>query len=185
MYFRKKTSAGRAYLQIVESRREGAAVRQQVIATLGRIDELQASGQLERLLRSGARFAAKLIFNSAKYQAVVNACKIAPRERRGTTLRRRDVDYASPTWRTVGGRATPRAESARLAVGRGAERSRKRLPSCSTCVSVRESRSAITSGQEVRTLLSAAARRSSRSFFSTSARKLHATWPRIVSSSLW
>ena len=34
MYFRKKTSGGRAYLQIVESRREGAAVRQQVIATL-------------------------------------------------------------------------------------------------------------------------------------------------------
>ena len=61
MYFRKKTSAGRAYLQIVESRREGAAVRQQVIATLGRIDELQESGQLERLLRSGARFAAKAI----------------------------------------------------------------------------------------------------------------------------
>jgi len=59
MYFRKKTSGGRAYLQIVESRREGAAVRQQVIATLGRIDELQESGQLERLLRSGARFAHK------------------------------------------------------------------------------------------------------------------------------
>ena len=61
MYFRKKTSGGRAYLQIVESRREGAAVRQQVIATLGRIDELQQSGQLERLLRSGARFADKAI----------------------------------------------------------------------------------------------------------------------------
>jgi hypothetical protein len=61
MYFRKKTSGGRAYLQIVESRREGAAVRQQVIATLGRIDELQKSGQLERLLRSGARFAEKAI----------------------------------------------------------------------------------------------------------------------------
>jgi len=61
MYFRKKTSSGRAYLQIVESRREGASVRQQVIATLGRIDELQASGQLERLLRSGARFADKAI----------------------------------------------------------------------------------------------------------------------------
>jgi len=29
MYFRKKTSGGGAYLQIVESRREGAAVRQQ------------------------------------------------------------------------------------------------------------------------------------------------------------
>ncbi len=53
MYFRKKASGGRAYLQIVESRREGAAVRQQVIATLGRVEDLQASGQLERLLRSG------------------------------------------------------------------------------------------------------------------------------------
>jgi len=61
MYFRKKTSGGRAYLQIVESRREGAAVRQRVIATLGRVEDLRASGQLERLLRSGARFAAKAI----------------------------------------------------------------------------------------------------------------------------
>lgn len=61
MYFRKKTSGGRTYLQIVESRREGEQVRQQVIATLGRIDELQASGQLERLLRSGARFVAQMM----------------------------------------------------------------------------------------------------------------------------
>lgn len=30
MYFRRKTSAGRAYLQIVESRRDGDQVRQQV-----------------------------------------------------------------------------------------------------------------------------------------------------------
>ena len=65
MYFRRKTSAGRAYLQIVESRRDGDQVRQQVIATLGRFEELQASGQLERLLRSGARFAAKAMVLSA------------------------------------------------------------------------------------------------------------------------
>src|SRR5271156_5153320 len=65
MYFRRKTSAGRAYLQIVESRREGDQVRQQVIATLGRFEELQASGPLERLLRSGARFAAKAMGLSA------------------------------------------------------------------------------------------------------------------------
>src|ERR1700682_4497953 len=65
MYFRRKTSAGRAYLQIVESRRDGDQVRQQVIATLGRVEELQASGQLERLLRSGARFAAKAMVLSA------------------------------------------------------------------------------------------------------------------------
>ena len=43
MYFRRKTSAGRAYLQIVESRREGDQVRQQVIATLGRYEDLQAA----------------------------------------------------------------------------------------------------------------------------------------------
>jgi hypothetical protein len=65
MYFRRKTSAGRAYLQIVESRRDGEAVRQQVIATVGRFDELQASGQMERLVRSGVRFAAKAMVLSA------------------------------------------------------------------------------------------------------------------------
>src|SRR5258708_3541654 len=47
--FAARPSAGRAYLQIVESRRDGDQVRQQVIATLGRYEELQASGQLERL----------------------------------------------------------------------------------------------------------------------------------------
>jgi hypothetical protein len=77
MYFRRKTSAGRAYLQIVESRREGDQVRQQVIATLGRYDELRASGQLERLLRSGARFAAKAMVLSAAADDATN--KIAVR----------------------------------------------------------------------------------------------------------
>jgi hypothetical protein len=61
MYFRKKQSGGRVYLQIVESRRIGDQVRQQVIATLGRLEDLQASGQLQRLLRSGARFAAHVL----------------------------------------------------------------------------------------------------------------------------
>jgi hypothetical protein len=71
MYFRKKTSGGRAYLQIVESRRQGAQVRQQVIATLGRIEDLRDSGQLERLLRSGARFAAKAIIVNALAEGAV------------------------------------------------------------------------------------------------------------------
>jgi HEAT repeat protein len=56
MYFRRKQSQGRFYLQIVESHRTGDQVRQRVIATLGRLDVLEASGQLDRLLRSGARF---------------------------------------------------------------------------------------------------------------------------------
>jgi transposase len=73
MYFRKKTSGGRAYLQIVESRRAGAQVRQQVIATLGRIEDLRDSGQLERLLRSGARFAAKAIVVNGYAEGTVTA----------------------------------------------------------------------------------------------------------------
>jgi len=77
VYFRRKTSAGRAYLQIVESRRDGDQVRQQVIATLGRYEELQESGQLERLLRSGARFASKALVLSAV--ADDSALKIASR----------------------------------------------------------------------------------------------------------
>jgi hypothetical protein len=47
VYFGRKTSAGRAYLQIVESRRDGDQVRQQVIATLGRYEELQQSGDVQ------------------------------------------------------------------------------------------------------------------------------------------
>src|SRR5271165_380158 len=78
MYFRRKTSGGRAYLQIVESRREGGAVRQQVIATLGRIDELRESGQLERLLRSGARFADKAIALDRGEATTVSTRRIGP-----------------------------------------------------------------------------------------------------------
>jgi hypothetical protein len=78
MYFRKKQSGGRVYLQIVESRRQGEQVRQQVIATLGRYDDLQTSGQLERLLRSGARFAA----NASALEAMRDGSAVAVDVRR-------------------------------------------------------------------------------------------------------
>ena len=48
------------YLQIVRSVREGDTVRQQVIANLGRREQLVASGELDGLLRSLARFSEKL-----------------------------------------------------------------------------------------------------------------------------
>jgi hypothetical protein len=51
--FRKKISGGRVHLQIAESRPVGGHVRQRVVSTLGRLDALQASEQLERLVRSG------------------------------------------------------------------------------------------------------------------------------------
>ena len=56
MFFRIKPSGERRYLQIVENTRDGTATRQRVLATLGRIEDLEASGKLDALLRSGARF---------------------------------------------------------------------------------------------------------------------------------
>jgi hypothetical protein len=53
MFFRVKGTGERQYLQLAESIREGRKVKQRIITTLGRLDELQTSGQLDRLLRSG------------------------------------------------------------------------------------------------------------------------------------
>ena len=61
MFFRIKSSGPRRYLQIVENHREGSAVHQQVVATLGRMDELAASGGLAALLASGARFCERVM----------------------------------------------------------------------------------------------------------------------------
>ena len=61
MFFRTKTSGSRTYLQVVENRWEGGRSRQRVVATLGRLDELQRSGQLDALLVSGARLAESVL----------------------------------------------------------------------------------------------------------------------------
>jgi hypothetical protein len=76
MYFRKKTSGGRAYLQIVESHRDGGQVRQQVIATLGRYEDLRESGQLERLLRSGTRFSRKAMVVDAVHDGSATVSEV-------------------------------------------------------------------------------------------------------------
>ena len=55
MDFRTKRSGGFKYLQMVESHRVNGKPRQTVLATLGRLDALKETGELERLLRSGAR----------------------------------------------------------------------------------------------------------------------------------
>lgn len=60
MYFRVKRTGTYAYLQIVESFREQGRVHQRVLSTVGRLDGLQATGQLESLMRSGLRFCEKL-----------------------------------------------------------------------------------------------------------------------------
>jgi hypothetical protein len=61
MFFRKKKSGDRTYFQIVENRWEDGRSKQRVICTLGRLDELEASGQLDRLISSGAKFSESMM----------------------------------------------------------------------------------------------------------------------------
>ena len=61
MFFRTKKSGPRTYLQIVENHWRDGRPHQTVLATLGRLDQLQANGQIDGLLASGARFAEKIL----------------------------------------------------------------------------------------------------------------------------
>jgi hypothetical protein len=49
MFFRIKLSGERRYLQIVENTRDGVSTRQRVLATLGRVEDLEADGRLDAL----------------------------------------------------------------------------------------------------------------------------------------
>ena len=60
MFVRTKPSGAHKYLQVVESFREGRKVRQRVVATLGRLDRLQAEGNIDGIVKSLARFAIKV-----------------------------------------------------------------------------------------------------------------------------
>jgi hypothetical protein len=65
MFFRRKISGRTEYLQIVKNDRVEGKPRQSVVATLGRVDELAQDGTLDRLLRSGARFARSAVVLTA------------------------------------------------------------------------------------------------------------------------
>ena len=65
MFFRIKKSGPRAYVQAVENNRADGAVRQSVIANLGRADDLIASGALASLLASGAKLTDQVFLVSA------------------------------------------------------------------------------------------------------------------------
>ena len=68
MFFRQKRSGEHVYLQIVENRWEKGRSKQRVVATVGRLDQLQQSGQLDGLLQSGAKFAEAVMVLSAHRQ---------------------------------------------------------------------------------------------------------------------
>jgi hypothetical protein len=67
MFARVKKSGRYEYLQIVHNLRVDGHVRQQVLATLGRLDLLKETGQLDALLASCAKF--------SEHAAVLNAAR--------------------------------------------------------------------------------------------------------------
>lgn len=60
MFVRVKPSGRYKYLQIVENSREGKKVKQHVLCTLGRLDRLTTSGQIDGLAKSLLRFSQKI-----------------------------------------------------------------------------------------------------------------------------
>jgi transposase len=80
MFARVKKAGQHEYLQIVENRRENKKSIQRVIATVGRMDQLGAKGEIESLVCSLSRFSEKvLMILSGKSAAVeASAKKIGP-----------------------------------------------------------------------------------------------------------
>ncbi len=79
MFARIKKSGKYQYLQIVENHKEGKKVKQSVIATVGRLDRLQAKGRVETLIRSLSKYSEKvLLVLSNKSDVTANGKKIGP-----------------------------------------------------------------------------------------------------------
>src|SRR3974377_2354058 len=81
MFFRVKNAGSYQYPQVGHSVRQGEKLRQHVFGTLGRVDELKASGRLEALIRSGLRHCEKFALidaHAAGETQAVTAQRIGP-----------------------------------------------------------------------------------------------------------
>src|SRR3972149_1290556 len=79
MFARIKKSGQYQYLQIVQNRREGTKTIQRVVATIGRMDQIQRKGEIESLVRSLSRFSEKvLLVLSGKSDVKADVKKIGP-----------------------------------------------------------------------------------------------------------
>ena len=79
MFARIKKTGQYSYLQIVQNRREGTKTIQRVIATLGRVDQIQAKDEIENLVRSLSRFSEHvLLIISGQSDIHAQARKIGP-----------------------------------------------------------------------------------------------------------
>ena len=78
MFSRNKKSGEFQYLQIAENRKDSGKVKQRLIATIGRMDQLQAKGRVETLIRSLSRFYERtLMILNGQSDVSAEASKIA------------------------------------------------------------------------------------------------------------
>ena len=94
MFFRLKTSGQRGYVQIVENKRDGAAVRQRVIANLGRADELATSGALASLMHLATKLTDQVLLITALDEEADGALSVACRADRRADAVRPDLGAA-------------------------------------------------------------------------------------------
>jgi hypothetical protein len=59
MFVRRTIARGHTYLKIVRNERQGDKVRQKVLFTLGRLDVLQESGELDGIVSALSRYCEK------------------------------------------------------------------------------------------------------------------------------
>jgi len=81
LFLRSQTVDGRTYLMLVENQRVEGRIKQKVVARLGRLDELVASGQLDRMLATLGQYSEKyaVLGEHAKGTAIkVRARTIGP-----------------------------------------------------------------------------------------------------------
>jgi transposase len=79
MFARVKKSGKYQYLQIVENRKEKGKVKQRVISTVGRMDQLHARGRVETLIKSLSRFSERtMLVLSGNSEVLADAKKIGP-----------------------------------------------------------------------------------------------------------
>ena len=76
MHIVEKTARGHRYLYLAQSIRENGRVRQKLLQPLGRKDQLEASGQLERLLESVGRHCERAVVLSQIASGEISALRI-------------------------------------------------------------------------------------------------------------
>jgi transposase len=79
MFARIKKSGQHQYVQVVENTKEKGKVKQRVIATIGRLDELAEKDRIETLVRSLSRFSERtMLVLSGNSEVLADAKKIGP-----------------------------------------------------------------------------------------------------------